>query len=362
MFLAVGLSILFVGHFYIAWRINSGLSIPPPYKYYLYAIAIFFAFFMLAVQITFRSGMPSFLSPIASIAFVAMGCFAITICVFLLNDIINIANLILKIKSFRFWSTIIAIVLSAILCISALINFAYGLKIEEVHIKVPNLPIPSLKIVQIADLHINALTKTETINDIFDKVEKLNPDMIVFVGDIIDIDINKDDKFLDYGFGKLKAPYGIFAVTGNHEYHTNVNAFYEMFQKLGVKVLNDENVLVKNTINIAGINDKNWRNPQKIEQALLNANPKYPILFLSHRPETFNYAQNYADIIQLSGHTHAGQIPPVWIIRKFFMQYNYGLYKAGRSIMYITSGTRLWGPPMRLFSRSEIAVIILERE
>jgi predicted MPP superfamily phosphohydrolase len=244
---------------------------------------------------------------------------------------------------------------------AAFINFATFLNIKEVNIKVPNLPVPSLRVIELADLHINAITKPADINAIFDKVDGLKPDMIVFVGDIIDIDINKNDEFLNYGFAKLHAPYGIFAVTGNHEYFLGAEPFYEMFGKLGVKVLDDENVLVKNTINVAGINDKSWRNDKKIEQALA-VDKRYPTLFLSHRPETFNFAGKYADIIQLSGHTHAGQIPPVWIVRKFFMQYNYGIYKIGKSILYITSGTRLWGPPMRLFSTSEIAVITLERE
>jgi predicted MPP superfamily phosphohydrolase len=300
--------------------------------------------------------------PLLPLAYIMMGVFAISITVFVLIDIVNILNLALKIKTFRYYSTIAAIVLSIGFSIAALINFATVLHMKEIKIKIANLPVDSLRIAAIADLHINAATSPKTINDIFDKALSLNPDMIVLVGDIIDTDINKNDKFIDYGFEKLKAKYGVFAVTGNHEYYTGVNVFYEMFKKLGVKVLSDESVLVNRIINVAGINDKSWDEPEKIRGSLISADPRYPILFLSHRPETFNVAADMGkEIVQISGHTHGGQIPPIWIIREFFMQYNYGIYKTGRSTMFVTSGTRLWGPPMRLFSSSEIALIILER-
>ncbi|MDR2860640.1 MAG: metallophosphoesterase [Elusimicrobiota bacterium] len=363
MFLIVALSIFFAGHFYIAWRINMGLNIAKPYSYCLYAVVIFIAVLMISVQSTVRRGLPEILSPLAPISYVLMGWFAITITVFILNDIINIPNLFLKIKSFRYYTTLFALILSLVLSIAAIINFAAVLKINEVHIKVPNLSVNSLRIVHLSDLHINAYTKPKVINKIFDKVESLKPDMIVITGDVIDTDINKDDKFLDYGFTKLKAPYGVFAVSGNHEYYTGIKAFNEMFQKLGVKVLNDESVVAGNVLNVAGINDKNWDNADIINESLSKVNPKYPTIFLSHRPEPFDLAaKNNLDIIQLSGHTHAGQIPPIWIVRKFLMKYNYGIYNIGKSILYITSGTRLWGPPMRLFSSSEIAVIVLEKE
>jgi predicted MPP superfamily phosphohydrolase len=339
-----------------------GLGIARPRNFYVYGIVMLSAVFMISILATHRSGLPLGFMPLAQFAYILMGVFAITITVFIVNDIANIPNLFLKIKSFRYYSTIIALVLSLVLCVSALINFAFVLKEKEVVIKVANLPVNSLKIVLLADLHINQHTSTKSLNDIFDKVVDLKPDMIIIAGDVIDTDINKDDKFLDYGFAKLKSPYGVFAVTGNHEYHTGVKVFYEMFQKLGVKVLNDESVLVKNTINVAGINDKNFDNKEKINQSLSKVDKKYPTIFVSHRPESFDIAAaTGVDIIQFSGHTHAGQIPPVWIFRKFLMKYNYGIYEIGKSIMYITSGTRLWGPPMRLFSSSEIAIIKLQQ-
>lgn len=375
MFIIFGLFLLILTGLYTAFMINHGLNISGFYRFIAPSIFVLSVIFMLFVMLKVRAANPTALTAILEpVSYIIMGCLAITVTVFVLDGIINIPNIFIKSRAFSYYSTVFSLILSAVLCLSALINFYFVLKIKEVKISVPNLPIETLKIVHLSDIHINSFTSKKNINQIFDKAASLEPDIVVITGDVIDIDINKDDKFLEYGFSKLKGKYGVFAVSGNHEYYAGIDAFYEMFRKLGVKVLNDESVLIinpngeriENIINIAGINDKNWRNEEKIKQSLQNINPKYPVLFLSHRPETFDAASKYARIIELAGHTHAGQIPPIWIARKFFMKYNYGLYrllyKNGQSNMYVTSGTRLWGPPMRLFSSSEIAVIILQGE
>ncbi|MDR3048457.1 MAG: metallophosphoesterase [Elusimicrobiota bacterium] len=360
MFMILTIVLYFGGFIYISLRLNGGFNIQPPYNHLVVILGLLAALIGGSTML-FRRGEYSFMQVLGPLGFILMGCFAITITVFIITDIVSLSNIFLKFKNFRYYATLTASVISVLFCAYALLNVAIVQKIKRITIQVENLPVDSIKVAAISDLHINLWTSPKVINKIFDKVAALNADIIVIVGDVIDTDINRNNRFLEYGFAKLKAPLGVFAVTGNHEYYTGVDAFNEMFQKLGVKVLNNETVLTGGTINVAGIEDIRWKDKETILKTLDSANPKYPTIFLSHRPETFNIAQS-KNIFQISGHTHAGQIPPIWIARNFFMQYNYGIYKLGQSIMYLTSGTRWWGPPMRFLNTCEIVLVTLERK
>jgi uncharacterized protein len=215
----------------------------------------------------------------------------------------------------------------------------------------------------LSDLHLDFLKSDKWLKDIINKTNNINPDLIVITGDLIDNDLSKIQQFCE-SLKKLKSKYGVYAVTGNHEFYVGINEFIKVAQHSNIKVLRNEKETISDSIELIGIDDNTGKRFSEIgsdlKTALKNCDLKKPIILLSHQPDIFSEAVKNGVDLQLSGHTHAGQIPPMDLIVKFYFKYPYGLYHRNLSYLYTTSGTGIWGPPMRLFSRSEIVKIILK--
>lgn len=357
------LLIFLAASFYIANRVVSVAKINSRLKYVVYALFLIAGLICVAVFLGRRqsAGFIAFLTPIG---YIIMGIWAITLSFCIVNEALNLVMLVFKIKNFRHYSTLVCLIVCVASSLWSIVNAGCILRVKEVDIAVPALNKRSLTIAAISDVHINDSTDPKDIVRLFEKTASLQADMIVIIGDLIDVDIVKDDAYKRYGFDALHAKYGVFAVSGNHDYYTGLPIFSELCRKTGIVMLQNESVLIDETIIVAGVNDVDWRNTEAIQSAFSSARKDLPVLFLSHRPESFDIVQNIPDhaIIQLSGHTHAGQIPPVEIARRFFMKYNYGLYHAENAVLYISSGARWWGPPMRFGNVGEIALITLGGE
>ncbi|MDR3301304.1 MAG: metallophosphoesterase [Spirochaetaceae bacterium] len=347
--------------FYIANRFLYVAKINSTPKYFVYALFIGIGLLSAAAFLGRRQN-NALLPFFTQLGFIIMGVWAITISFSLINEALNLIMLVFRIKNFRYYSTLICLIICAASSVWSIVNAGFILRVKEVAIKIPSLKTHALTIAAISDIHITTFTDPQEIKSLFDKVAALHADIIVIVGDLIDTDIVTDNFYKDFGFDALQAKHGVFAVSGNHDYYTGLPVFSELCRKNNITMLQNESVLIDDTITIAGINDIDWRHDEAIKSAFTSADKNLPVLFLSHRPESFDIVQSISDyhIIQLSGHTHAGQIPPIEIARRFFMKYNYGLYYAGDAALYISSGSRWWGPPMRFGNMGEIALITLE--
>ncbi len=354
----------FAAHIYIVGHINYGLGIKSPYSYLL-AAAVFFMAFVSVLSLVATRIHSKFLEWSHRAGHSWMGVFAITVICFLANDLINF--IFSGGASFRFFSTLAAITAAAVLSIWSGVNIGFFLRVKKIHIGIEDLKVEKLKIAFIADMHIDKYTPFRKISALVNKINSIKPDLLLFGGDLTDTDISRTYEL--YGLDKMQAKYGMYAVTGNHEYYFGVEAFLELCAKLDIKVLRNENVEIGGIINLAGINDefgeKLGLDTSDVHKTLEGVNPDLPSVLLSHKPDIFKEAlkeNKGTKLIQLSGHTHGGQIPPMGIVGSMFFKYYYGKWEKDGSIVYITSGAGWWGPPMRLFNVSEIVEIVLYRK
>ena len=293
-----------------------------------------------------------------------LGIIAIALSTFVIR---NILLIFFHVQSFRSYSMAISLVLVFALSAYSFLNVMRKPSVKEIKIGIKKLPqeLSGFTIVQLSDLHLDFLKSVTWLETIVNETNNLKPGLIVITGDLADTDLSKSDYFCNV-LGRLKSKYGVFAITGNHEHFSRVDKFLEVTKKANITVLRNERVTIAGSIELAGIDDNNGRmSPQTgtdLTEALKNCNFARPVILLSHQPDIFDKAVKAGVDLQLSGHTHAGQIPPMDLIVAFYFKYSYGLYRNNSSHLYTTCGTGIWGPPMRLFSRSEIVKIILTRE
>jgi predicted MPP superfamily phosphohydrolase len=236
-------------------------------------------------------------------------------------------------------------------------------KLEKVNIKINKLK-KSYKIVQLSDVHIGGLIDKIFIHNIVQRVNALNPDLVVITGDLVDIDIVHAKETLEE-LKNLKSIYGTFFIVGNHEYFHGVSQIINEVKALGIRVLENENVYIGDQgegFNLAGVYDVfGYRTKSfmpEIKDALSDLKDS-PTVLLAHQPRYIDEVTHSVDLM-LSGHTHGGQIYPFRFLVKLQQPYISGLHQHNKDLqIYVNKGTGFWGPPMRLGASSEITDITI---
>ncbi|GMT38962.1 Integral membrane protein [Helicobacter bizzozeronii] len=234
--------------------------------------------------------------------------------------------------------------------------------ITKRHAKLKNLK-QTLHLVMISDVHIGEYLKKDYLQKIVDRINALDPDIVVIVGDLADLKAELVQEDLA-PLKDLRSKYGVYCVLGNHEYYHGAAALVEVFKKHNLRVLQNESVLVAG-INLMGVNDLAGYRFKHFEPdfkaPFTQANPDLPSVLLSHQPKSLRYLEQKPDLI-LCGHTHAGQIFPFSLLVWLDQKYIYGHYHLQDCQMIVSSGCGFWGPPVRIFTKSEIVSIHLEPE
>jgi predicted MPP superfamily phosphohydrolase len=252
--------------------------------------------------------------------------------------------------------------LAIVVSIYGIVN-AKTVRITNVIVKLPNMPDywRGRSAVWISDIHLGAVRRYGFAKDIANRIQQLKPDLVFIGGDLFDggtVDLNG---FME-PFSRISAPEGVYFITGNHEEFTDPARYLDAVRQAGITVLNNELINLKG-LQIIGVDYRDSHNRQQYEMILngIKINPDLPTILLKHSPTHLDIAQKKRIDLQLSGHTHKGQIFPInFITALVYHGFDYGLQKFRDMHIYTSSGVGTWGPPMRVGNIPEIVVIEFE--
>ncbi len=249
-------------------------------------------------------------------------------------------------------------------------------EVTEVPVRLERLPpaLSGFSIVQISDLHAGLPTIREReVRRVVDQVNALRPDLVAITGDLVDGGAVADLGHAIAHVGRLEGRHGVYFVTGNHEYYADAGPepWLAELRRLGVRVLRNERVAVGDrgaSLDLAGIDDwssagfGNGHGPD-LPRALAGRDPERSLVLLAHQPRGVGEAVRAGVELQLSGHTHGGQIFPFNLVQSGIFRYVKGLHRhdepGSTGQIFVSRGAGYWGPPMRLGSPPEIARIVL---
>ncbi len=270
----------------------------------------------------------------------------------------------------QFLSRAIAVGVGALGVLVSGVGFASAVgaaTVERVAVKLRRFPraLDGFRIVQISDLHIGPTLGKSWLEAVVAQVNAQQPDVVAITGDLVDGSVAELAEHVA-PLAKLTAKHGVFFVTGNHEYYSGADAWIAHLRTLGIRVLRNERVELgegEAVFDLAGVDDfASGRWPghgPDLEGALDGRDPSREVVLLAHQPKQAILAEKHGIGLQLSGHTHGGQIYPWGYAVKLDQPHLMGLERRGEMQVYTNRGTGYWGPPMRVGVPSEISVIEL---
>lgn len=272
---------------------------------------------------------------------------------------------------FVFWIPTVTLGLAIFVTALGFREVVHGPRIYSVKVPMPHLPesFAGLRIAQISDLHVGPTVQIKYVQKVVQRVLDLKPDLIAITGDLADGTPESLREHLQPLFD-LKAPHGVYYVTGNHEYYWGGESWVAQSRRMGFTPLMNENKILQingAAVMVAGVTDTSAHHfeathksdPAKAVQSDFPSDLK---ILLSHRPDSYKIGSSVGFHLQLSGHTHAGQFFPWSLVMPLAHLYYKGLNRHEDLWVYVNAGTGYWGPPHRFLIPSEITLLHISRD
>jgi predicted MPP superfamily phosphohydrolase len=224
----------------------------------------------------------------------------------------------------------------------------------------------ALTVVMASDVHLGMVAGSSRLRRLVERINALAPDIVLLPGDIVDESVTeREEEEMTAVFQGLKAPLGVYSVPGNHEYYGGLERNLAHLREWGVRVLQDEAILVDGSFYVIGRKDpssaRGGAARKPLEEILESGrvDRRLPLLLMDHQPIHLEQAEQAGIDLELAGHTHAGQLFPLNLINKLVYERNWGSLVKGKTRYYVSCGVGTWGPPVRTGSVPEIVRIHL---
>jgi len=223
----------------------------------------------------------------------------------------------------------------------------------------------TLNIVLASDIHLGTIIGRKRLEQLISRVNALNPDLILLPGDIVDEDLAPVIKQnLGEHLIRFKSTFGVYAIMGNHEYIGGAEEAYAYLSNHGVTVLRDRVIKLDNSLYLVGREDRSMqrftgRTRKPLPELMIPVDKRLPVILMDHQPFHLEEGENNGADLQISGHTHHGQLWPNNYVTNLVYELSWGYKKRGNTHVCVSSGYGGWGPPVRIGNRPEIVNIRL---
>lgn len=355
MFLLLPLVYL-IGNGYLFWRIwQTMIGIPLWGKvvatilFWLIAVSLFIVIGLREMQLP-----DGLLKPMFNIGAVWM---VFLLYMVLLLCVLGIAKIFIPTMGNTLWY---ALVTTICLLLYGYVNYKHP-RVEHINVLLEKeFEGNPMRIVAVSDVHLGYGTGISTLRNYVKLINDQHPDLILITGDLIDNSLRPllHEPF-DEVLSTLHAPMGIYMVPGNHEYISGMEACDEFLKRTPICLLRDSIVTLSNGIQLVGRDDRTNRRRKSLIELLHQTDNRYPVIVLDHQPYQLAKVDSLGVDIQLSGHTHHGQVWPLSLVTDYLYEQSHGYRKWKHTHIWVSSGLSLWGPPFRIGTDSDMAVIEL---
>lgn len=370
LFIILIILVYLLGNFYVFYRIWNIMPINNVSRIIFIAIALiavlsFFIFFMLGENLPV---------PVSSFFYIVGTSWLIIFLYFLIftlfGDLVRAtglvpANMINQYAKDNWLVFTFVVGFIFLLMLSGYLKYRYKVRVDlPISIeKTIGKDSTTLKIVAISDLHIGYGIGAKELNSWIELINKENPDIVLIAGDLIDNNVRplRYDS-IDKIIPKINSKYGTYMVLGNHEYLSGISESIKFIEDAGIKLLKDKSVCIDSAFYLVGRDDKTNENRKSLEELVSPLDKTKPIILLDHQPYNLNEAMQNGIDLQLSGHTHRGQVWPISMITDWIYEDSYGYLKKGNTNFYVSSGIGIWGGKFRIGTQSEYVVIEMKSE